>query len=386
MHIPGTAQEDRQTTPTLPEGFHIKTLPNFAAEFLTGGQPRVRTVRSLELPVGAVVPHSEQIDSAHFGCRITDTGLRAEKLRRFAQDCSWAIDHVYFGGEGVAKNKAILDANNITHVVNCVCLEVQNVFDRELKYLGLFLQDSGWEDILAVLYDVFDFIQEAKESQGNVFVHCSQGVSRSAALVIAYVMWRKKQGFDVTREQLKTQRGVVDPNVNFCTQLMAWDKRFHPPPDGFLRIYRLAPQSTHQPAYLVPKMCSCFPKSGSASPFVSHVLDPRGTFVIHGPDKVFIWIGSKHAPAYLDSARRFAHQLVVYENAVEAVEMDEGSEINDLFDLLAEQTHVNSIRVQEEESFTSDYDKFSPIVRLSSSMKEQSQANEFPFHRSFSEC
>jgi len=357
----------------LPEGFDVRAFPNFAAEFLTGGRPRVRTMRNIEVP--------EEIDGNQW-CRITETGLRAEKLRRFALDCSWAMDHVYFGGEGVARNRGILDENNITHVVNCVRSDVQNLFDRELSYLGLFLQDSGAEDILAVLYDVFDFIREAKDGKGNVFVHCSQGVSRSAALVIAYVMWREKQGFEVTRDQLKLRRGVVDPNVSFCTQLMAWEKRFHQ--DRFLRIYRLAPQSEHKPTYLVPKLCSRFPKSGNATPPVSHVLDPRGTFVIHGPNKVFIWIGSRHTKAYLDSARKFARQLCIYEDAVEAVEVYEGAETKELFDLLAEQTHIKSILIQEEESFTSDYDKLIP--HLSSSMRESSQASDISFRRTLSEC
>lgn len=131
-------------------------------------------MRSLELPVGSSHSPGDLIEGTSHGCRITETGLRAEKLRRFAQDCSWAIDHVYFGAEGVAQNKTLLQANGITHVANCVRLEVQNYFDKELRYMGLYLQDSGAEDILAVLYDVFDFIEEAKKCNGNVFVHCSQ--------------------------------------------------------------------------------------------------------------------------------------------------------------------------------------------------------------------
>ena len=32
-------------------------------------------------------------------------------------------------------------------------------------------------------------------------------------------MWRKEQSFEKTKEELKGRRGVVDPNVNFCTQV-----------------------------------------------------------------------------------------------------------------------------------------------------------------------
>ena len=51
------------------------------------------------------------------------------------------------------------------------------------------LQDNTSEDITCVLYDVFDFIEEVRKSNGRVFVHCSHGVSRSASLVIAYLIW-----------------------------------------------------------------------------------------------------------------------------------------------------------------------------------------------------
>lgn len=72
---------------------------------------------------------------------------------------------------------------------------------------------------MCVLYDVFDFIEEARGVGGKVYVHCSQGISRSAALVIAYVMWRKKQSFLMSKEEIYQRREIIEPNVLFCTQV-----------------------------------------------------------------------------------------------------------------------------------------------------------------------
>lgn len=58
------------------------------------------------------------------------------------------------------------------------------------------LTDTPAEDILCVLYDTFEFMDRALAEGGRVLVHCSQGVSRSATLAIAYLMWKNKGSYD----------------------------------------------------------------------------------------------------------------------------------------------------------------------------------------------
>ncbi|PHT48889.1 hypothetical protein CQW23_13097 [Capsicum baccatum] len=61
--------------------------------------------------------------------------------------------------------------------------------------LTLWLQDSPSEDITSILYDVFDYFEDAREQHGRGFVHCYKGVSWSSSLVIGYLMWREGQSF-----------------------------------------------------------------------------------------------------------------------------------------------------------------------------------------------
>ena len=100
------------------------------------------------------------------------------------------VHGVYVSGEGVARNRATLDEHGITHVINCVGFLIPDYFAPDLVYKTLWLQDTPNEDITCVLYDCFDFIGAALEGGGRVLVHCSQGVSRSASVVISYLMWR----------------------------------------------------------------------------------------------------------------------------------------------------------------------------------------------------
>lgn len=62
-------------------------------------------------------------------------------------------------------------------------------------------------------------MQAAKQSNGNVLVHCIQGVSRSVTFVIAYLMWQRKKPYGDVFEAVKAIRGVANPNIGFCFQV-----------------------------------------------------------------------------------------------------------------------------------------------------------------------
>lgn len=62
-------------------------------------------------------------------------------------------------------------------------------------------------------------MQGARASGGRVLIHCSQGVSRSVALAIAYLMWKRGQPFDEVLTAVKAIRGVANPNIGFTCQV-----------------------------------------------------------------------------------------------------------------------------------------------------------------------
>lgn len=58
-----------------------------------------------------------------------------------------------------------------------------------------------------------------REEGAKVLVHCKMGISRSASVVIAYVMKAKNWNLDVALSYVKNKRSCVMPNDNFLKQL-----------------------------------------------------------------------------------------------------------------------------------------------------------------------
>jgi hypothetical protein len=247
--------------------------------------------------------------------------VKRDKIAFFDKECSKVAEHVYLGGDAVARDRDILKQNGITHILNCVGFVCPEYFKADFVYRTLWLQDSPSEDITSILYDVFDYFEDVREQSGRVFVHCCQGVSRSTSLVIAYLMWREGQSFDDAFQYVKAARGIADPNMGFACQLLQCQKRVHAfplSPSSLLRMYRMAPHSPYDPLHLVPKILN------DPSPFA---LDSRGAFIVHIPSAIYVWIGKKCEAIMEKDARGAVCQIVRYERVQGPVRMiKEGEE------------------------------------------------------------
>jgi atypical dual specificity phosphatase len=138
-------------------------------------------------------------------------------------DGSRVTDNIYISDLATAFNKDRLKEEGITHVVNLV-LGMDSIYPEDFKYLNIPLRDIANQDILKYLDTCVDFMHEAISLGGKVLVHCSYGVSRSASVIIAYLIKYKKLTYNEAYDFLKNQRGVIEPNPGFKKQLQIYSE------------------------------------------------------------------------------------------------------------------------------------------------------------------
>ncbi|KAF5736826.1 Dual specificity protein phosphatase 1 isoform 2 [Tripterygium wilfordii] len=130
---------------------------------------------------------------------------------------------LFLGSLGAANNKSELKRLNVTHILT-VASSLPPAHPDDFVYKVIPVMDRPDTDLRQYFDECFSFIDEAKEKGGGVLVHCFVGRSRSATIVIAYLM--KKHGMSLSQAQdhVKSRRPQVCPNVGFMKQLQDFEK------------------------------------------------------------------------------------------------------------------------------------------------------------------
>lgn len=87
------------------------------------------------------------------------------------------------------------------------------------SYLWLDLKDEPGEDISKYFNESYAFIDEHLKDS-NVLIHCQAGVSRSASVVIAYLIKKLKINYLKALSFVRDKRPSVKPNSGFELSLI----------------------------------------------------------------------------------------------------------------------------------------------------------------------
>lgn len=99
--------------------------------------------------------------------------------------------------------------------------------DKSIKYCIVAVNDEAGANILAYLDGATTFLHGILCTGSSVLVHCEMGASRSATVVIAYMIRYLQMTRDDAYLQIKKCRPVVGPNPGFWRQLEQFEKWWH---------------------------------------------------------------------------------------------------------------------------------------------------------------
>uniref|UniRef100_A0A673AVL3 protein-tyrosine-phosphatase n=1 Tax=Sphaeramia orbicularis TaxID=375764 RepID=A0A673AVL3_9TELE len=134
------------------------------------------------------------------------------------------LPFLFLGNERDAQDLDLLLRLNIGYVVNVTTHLPLYHQNSGLRYKRLPATDNSKQNLRQYFEEVFEFIEEAYQSGQGVLVHCQAGVSRSATIVIAYLMKHTLMTMTDAYKYVRSRRPVVSPNLNFMGQLLEFER------------------------------------------------------------------------------------------------------------------------------------------------------------------
>nr|XP_054587350.1 dual specificity protein phosphatase 26 [Nothobranchius furzeri] len=133
---------------------------------------------------------------------------------------------LYIGDQQSAENVSDLSTRRFTHILSAAHSDRQGqpqIYEgMNITYMGIEARDAYDYDMSINFQAAADFIHRALSRGGKVLVHCHVGVSRSATLVLAYLMLKQNLTLVEAVCAVKDKRGVI-PNRGFLRQLIKLD-------------------------------------------------------------------------------------------------------------------------------------------------------------------
>lgn len=128
--------------------------------------------------------------------------------------------HLFLTGVG-GMTRENFRKNHIDFVVN---ITTEAPFWEDVESMRLPLEDDTSTNILPYMDTAVDRINEViTKKNGHVLVHCIAGVSRSATVVIGYLMKYKRMDLRTSFNYCFKLRPVIRPNNGFMIQLINYE-------------------------------------------------------------------------------------------------------------------------------------------------------------------
>jgi len=129
---------------------------------------------------------------------------------------------MYLGAVEHANDLQGLSGLGVTHIIN-VSAHKNTFASENFTYLKLNVPDTVQGKLKPYFESANAFIRECFDQGGKVFVHCHRGMSRSATICIAWLMFDQRVTLEDAYETCKASRNCIRPNDAFVDQLSNYE-------------------------------------------------------------------------------------------------------------------------------------------------------------------
>lgn len=136
------------------------------------------------------------------------------------------IENLYLGSYDDACCEESLLFHNIKHILNVSNECKKPDYNYNFTYKQIFISDHGDSPLNLFFDETHNFIHNALVKKENILVHCKMGISRSATIIISYIMnfgfdpnLRCKISLGDAYKFVKCKKKNIAPNFGFCLYL-----------------------------------------------------------------------------------------------------------------------------------------------------------------------
>ena len=130
------------------------------------------------------------------------------------------IDNIWLGNYAAAENIRELKDKGIKKILTLMDYRPFYLEQDGFIHKWYNIEDFDSQNILQYFGECLHFMK----GEEKILVHCMAGASRSATIVIAYLMWTQKMDYEKAFQFVKDKRFIVFPNYGFRKQLKQFEK------------------------------------------------------------------------------------------------------------------------------------------------------------------
>lgn len=135
---------------------------------------------------------------------------------------SHIFENIYLGSLEDAQDEKFIKANNIKIIIWLSDEQEKSFHSNNINFFNFKVEDVIFEsnklfNLCRVIYKILD------NNTDNIFIHCTQGVSRSPTVVLYYLMRKYNLKFQEALKFVKDKRNIVNPNIGFQNILKKYE-------------------------------------------------------------------------------------------------------------------------------------------------------------------